>query len=227
MAVILNTLYTKKSNIKLVTEIIVSWKWKFCRENSESWLLNSWFSKLPLGIYSYTNSLCSSSQQYPISFTRCACLNCPRNITSVCKPESNNMIKTEESINHQVIISHYPAKKILTNHSLCPCDPSKSKNLTATGWAAKPGLSLSSMNPLWTGPKPPSPIKLLDEKLCVITFSSPSVNTWRLEPARDMERSSESVVELGLLKSESESLWNEVCFATTFALFWGARNSDL
>lgn len=111
MAVILNTLYTKKSNIKLVTEIIVSWKWKFCRETSESLLLNSWFSKLPLGIYSYTNSLCSSTQQYPMSFTRCACLNCPRNITSVCKPESNNMIKTEESINHQVIISHYPAKK--------------------------------------------------------------------------------------------------------------------
>ncbi|KAF5812119.1 hypothetical protein HanXRQr2_Chr04g0189031 [Helianthus annuus] len=34
-------------------------------------------------MYSYTSSLCSSSKQYPISFTKCGCLNCPRNTTSV------------------------------------------------------------------------------------------------------------------------------------------------
>lgn len=74
-----NTLYCKKKgNIFLIIKIRQVKK-------KENILLKSWFSKLPRGIYSYTRSLCSSSQQYPINFTKCGCLNCPRNITSVCK----------------------------------------------------------------------------------------------------------------------------------------------
>lgn len=104
---------------------------------------------------------------------------------------------------------------LITSHSLWPCMPSKSRSLTATGWAFKPGLSLSSTNPLWTGPNPPSPRKLLDEKLCVITLSSASVKTWRLDPTRELDKSSESVKEL---ISDREILWNEDGFGTTFVV---------
>ena len=47
-------------------------------------LRKSWFSRLPLGIYSYTKTRCSSSQQYPINFTKWGCLSCPSSITSAC-----------------------------------------------------------------------------------------------------------------------------------------------
>lgn len=107
---------------------------------------------------------------------------------------------------------------MLTSHSLWPWEPSKSRSLTATGWAFKPGLSLSSMNPLWTGPNPPSPRKLLVEKFWVITFSSCSVSAWMLEPAREMDRSSDSAEELN---SVAGILENDVCFITSFLGFFG------
>ena len=50
-----------------------------------------------------------------------------------------------------------------TSHSLWPCKPSKSRFLTATDRAFKPGLGLSSLNPLGIDPNPPSPRKLLGE----------------------------------------------------------------
>ena len=40
----------------------------------------------------------------------------------------------------------------------------------------------------------------------MMILSSASENTWRLDPAREMERSSESVVALGKLKSVTEIL---------------------
>jgi len=64
------------------------------------------------------------------------------------------------------------------------------------------------MKPLWTGPKPPSPKKLLEEKLCVMILSSASEKTWRLDPTKETDRSSESV-EPGKLKSMMETLLEE------------------
>lgn len=48
-------------------------------------LLKRWFSKLPRGMNSYTSSRCSSSQQYPINFTRWGCRSRPRTSTSACR----------------------------------------------------------------------------------------------------------------------------------------------
>lgn len=47
----------------------------YIKKNS---LLNRWFSKLPRGMNSYTRSRCSSSRQYPTSFTRFGWDSCPR-----------------------------------------------------------------------------------------------------------------------------------------------------
>ena len=104
---------------------------------------------------------------------------------------------------------------VRTINSRWPWRPSRSRSLTATGWALRPGRSLSSMNPLWTGPNPPSPRKLLEEKLCVMTLSSACVNTWRSEPAREIERSSDKVVELGLLMSRIDNPRNDFCLVIT------------
>nr|AFK40319.1 unknown [Lotus japonicus] len=45
-------------------------------------LENKLCSTLPRAVYSYISTLCSSSQQYPINFTRFGCESCPKNMTS-------------------------------------------------------------------------------------------------------------------------------------------------
>lgn len=93
-----------------------------------------------------------------------------------------------------------------------PWEPSRSRSLTATGWAFKPGRSLSSIKPLWTGPNPPSPRKLLVEKFWVITLSSWRVNMWRFDPANEFEISSDNDSVVEELKSVTETLlWNDIC----------------
>ena len=53
------------------------------KQKERSVLRNKWFSRLPRNINSYTSNRWSSSQQYPINFTRLGCLSCPKKFTSV------------------------------------------------------------------------------------------------------------------------------------------------
>jgi hypothetical protein len=50
-------------------------------------LRNKWFSKLPRGMNSYTSSRWSSSEQYPINFTRFGWWSWPRKFTSAWNHE--------------------------------------------------------------------------------------------------------------------------------------------
>ena len=54
-------------------------------------LLNRWLSKLPRDMYSYTSSGCSSSRQYPMSFTRRGCDSCPMYLTLACAIRWSNI----------------------------------------------------------------------------------------------------------------------------------------
>jgi hypothetical protein len=83
----------------------------------------------------------------------------------------------------------------LTSHSLWPCGPSRSSSLTATACGCRtPGLIRSSTRPLYTGPNPPSPMKLLIEKSRVAARSSSTVNgiTSDVSPASDSDTFSSS-----------------------------------
>jgi len=81
------------------------------------------------------------------------------------------------------------------------------------------------MKPLCTGPKPPSPRKLLEEKLCVMILSSAREKTWRFDPTNETERSSDSV-ELGKLKSVMETLLEEDPFVATSLVGLGEGETD-
>jgi hypothetical protein len=103
----------------------------------------------------------------------------------------------------------------LTSHSLWPCGPSRSSSLTATACGCRtPGLIRSSTRPLYTGPNPPSPMKLLIEKSRVAARSSSTVNTSTSDanPASDSDRSSSSGRGRGAdgWKPPERSAWEEL-----------------
>ena len=115
---------------------------------------------------------------------------------------------------------------MITSHSRWPCLPSKSRILTATDWGFKPDLSLSSIKPLYTCPKPPSPRKLVLDKLCVMFFSSLSVKIWRFDPNCELDRSLISeTTDDELLRSESDNLRELICFETRH-LDWSEADDD-
>lgn len=141
--------------------------------NEQNLLLKRWFSRLPRVMNSYTSSLWSSSIQYPISLTRLGWWSCPRKSTSAY---TNKVI----SYNMSLFVKHKLIYQ-LTTHSLWPWRPSGFKLLTATV-TPEPGFAgsvpFSSIHPLNTYPKPPSPRMLSGLKLPVADFSSWKLN-WR------------------------------------------------
>lgn len=77
--------------------------------------------------------------------------------------------------------------KQLTNHSLWPCRPSWLSLLTATT-IPEPGLDAvrvrSSIHPLNTEPKPPSPTTLSGRKFLVAALSSLKLKLFKLEDCK-------------------------------------------